>query len=257
MPSAGTYAVGGMSFIKIVEIILIMAYTKTSYSSRGNVYIINGDDASDSSGEMRLVNTSRKSLRNALQELGFNVMCFQGPGIFLRELQFLQELKLALPAVLLFDTRLHDWSGITLQSDLNQLEHAVPVIFLGSNDDSKEVVTAMKQGAVDFLAQPFTLQEMCTVIEKAMALNIEESVRHVGEAELKVRLKTLTKREREICFLMVRGYGNLEIAALNGSSAGTVKIHRRRVLSKMGVDTLAGLLTQMGTFDHLRWHLVN
>jgi FixJ family two-component response regulator len=237
-----------------------MSINKISYSSRGNVYIINGyGDGDGESGlrELKLVNISRKSLRNALQEFGFNVMCFKGPRVFLHEFQFLQELKLALPAVLLFDTRLHDWSGVTLQFDLNQLEHAVPVIFLGGNDDSKEVVTAMKQGAVDFLAQPFTLQEMCKVIEKAMALNVVDAARHLGEHDLKVRLKSLTAREREICFLMARGYGNLEIAALNGSSAGTVKIHRSRVFSKMGVNTLSGLLTQMGSFDRLRWDMVN
>jgi DNA-binding NarL/FixJ family response regulator len=56
---------------------------------------------------------------------------------------------------------------------------------------------------------------------------------------------------------MMRGYGNIEIAALNGSAAGTVKIHRSRILSKMGVNTLAGLLTQMSAFDHVRWHLTN
>ena len=236
---------------------------KTSYETRGNVYIINGVDDDESPGhadgvrEPQRVKTSRQSLRNALQELGFNVLTFRGPAIFLRELKFLQQLKLALPAVLLFDTRLHDWSGITLQSDLNQLDNVVPMIFLGGNDDSKEIVTAMRQGAADFLAQPFTLKEMCTAIEKAMALNVDDSARRVHEDLLKTRLKTLTAREREICFLMVRGYGNTEIAALNGSAAGTVKIHRSRVLTKMCVASLAGLVTQMGTFNHMRWHMVN
>jgi two-component system response regulator FixJ len=218
-------------------------------------YIINGD--ADADADEWGVSTSRKSLRNALQELGFNVMTFSGPASFLRELKFLQELKLALPAVLLFDTRLHDWSGVKLQHDLNQMQQAVPMIFLGGNNDSKEVVTAMKQGAVDFLAQPFTLAEMCVVIEKAMLLNIADTERHAHDDQLKHRLRSLTTREREICFLMIRGYGNIEIAALNGSTAGTVKIHRSRVLSKMGVETLAGLLTRMGTFDHMRWHMVN
>jgi FixJ family two-component response regulator len=162
-----------------------------------------------------------------------------------------------LPAVLLFDTRLHDWDGIALQHDLNQLEHVFPVIFFGGNNDSREIVTAMNQGAIDFLAEPFTAQEVCAVVERAMALNIENSARELREDKLKVRLKSLTVREREICFLMVRGYGNIEIATLNGSTAGTVKIHRSRVLSKMGVDTLAGLISKMTAFDYMRWHKVN
>ena len=232
-----------------------MSLAKTSYLLKGHVYIINGldHDQDHDDDHVQLVSKSRKSLRNALQELGFNVMTFQGPALFLREQ------KLSLPAVLLFDTRLHDWSGVSLQSELNQprLKNAIPIIFLGPNSDAKEIVTAMKQGAVDFFAHPFTLQDICSVIENSMVLNVESSARHFDDDELKVRLKSLTTREREICFLMVQGYGNIEIAALNGSAAGTVKIHRRRVLHKMGVATLAHLVTQMNSFDPLRWQVEN
>jgi two-component system response regulator FixJ len=234
---------------------------KIPYRSTGHVYIVNGDGNGDGDGDgdghVQFVSTSRKSLRNALQELGFNVMTFQGPAIFLRELKFSRELKLSLPAVLLFDTRLHDWCGVTLQSDLSQFERAVPIIFLGSNNNSKEIVTSMRQGAVDFLTQPFTLQDICAVIKNAMAMNVESSARHLGDDDLKTRLRSLTTREREICFLMVQGYGNIGIAALNNSAAGTVKIHRRRVLKKLGVDTLAGLVSQINPFDHLHWHMTN
>jgi FixJ family two-component response regulator len=129
---------------------------KTKFFSQGNVYIVNGNTNCDANvtgaASLHSVSASRKSLRNALQELGFNVMSFKGPTVFVREFKTLHELQLALPAVLLFDTRLHDWSGVALQFDLSQLRHPVPMIFLGANDDAKEIVTAMKQGAVDFLA---------------------------------------------------------------------------------------------------------
>jgi len=235
--------------------------TKNSYLSKGDVYIVNGAasgvfNASDDAS-LQSVSMSRESLRNVLQEAGYNVMNFNGPELFVREFKVLHQLKLALPAVLLLDTRLHDWSGVELQSELNLLDHPVPMIFLGGTGDTKDIVIAMKQGAVDFLTQPFTRQEMCAVIDKAMALSVKFAARDLSEDELRVRLKSLTKRERDICFLMMRGYGNIEIAALNGSAAGTVKIHRSRILSKMGVNTLAGLLTQMSAFDHVRWHLTN
>jgi FixJ family two-component response regulator len=90
-----------------------------------------------------------------------------------------------------------------------------------------------------------------------MSLNLENKVRQTNEDAFRVRLKSLTIREREICFLMVRGYGNIEIAAFNGSAAGTVKIHRGRVLYKMGAVTLSDLVTQMSSFEHTRAHLVN
>lgn len=219
-----------------------MNIVKISYFSKGSVYVVNGDN--DSTLEC----TSQKSLRNALQELGFNVMSFKGPAAFLRET------TLSSPAVLLLDTHLRDWSGVTLQSQLTDLRRDVPVVFIGSEADSKEIVTAMKQGAVDFLIMPFTGDELCAAIEKAMALDVQNSARHSGELSTRIRLSTLTTREREICFLMVEGYGNTEIAELNGSAAGTVKIHRSRVLSKMGVDNLAALVKLVIASDHLRWH---
>jgi len=41
---------------------------------------------------------------------------------------------------------------------------------------------------------------------------------------------------------MVQGFGNKEIAAINGSAASTVKLHRSRVLIKMGCETLSDLI---------------
>jgi FixJ family two-component response regulator len=41
---------------------------------------------------------------------------------------------------------------------------------------------------------------------------------------------------------MIKGYGNKEIANLNGSAASTVKLHRSRVLEKMACTSLSELL---------------
>jgi FixJ family two-component response regulator len=42
---------------------------------------------------------------------------------------------------------------------------------------------------------------------------------------------------------MVRGFGNKEIAEINGSAPSTVKLHRSRVLEKMGCEILSELMT--------------
>ena len=210
-----------------------MTPLKTSYLSRGDVHLVYGDSDPPS------VRTSRQSLRNALQEFGFNVMCSKGPSAFL------DEMKLSSPSVLLLDTRFKDCSGIALQAKLIQLGLQCSIIFLGGNTSAKEVVMALKQGALDFLAQPFTFQEICVVIEKAMTHNVDIAARQAYMDALKLRLKLLTRRERDVCLLMVRGYGNIEIAAISCCSASTVKIHRHRILIKMGAKSLACLVTQM------------
>jgi FixJ family two-component response regulator len=56
------------------------------------------------------------------------------------------------------------------------------------------------------------------------------------------RFSSLTDKEREIFGWMIKGFGNKEIANLNGSAASTVKLHRSRVLEKMGCTSLSELL---------------
>jgi FixJ family two-component response regulator len=239
-----------MIFIKMGRSLQLMFEQKISYRSKGNVYLISGALV----GEVctAVVRTSRIAVHSALRDFGFNVLPYKGTAVFLEEIN-----RLAWPAVLLFDTCLNDWSGINLQFHLNQLERVTPIIFMGEPGKTKEIVMAMRQGATDFFAEPFSLKELCVAVEQAMSLNVEIKTRQVNENAFKARLKSLTTREREICFLIARGYGNIEIAALNGSTAGTVKIHRGRVLYKMGADTLSDLITQISSFEHSRVHLLN
>ena len=63
--------------------------------------------------------------------------------------------------------------------------------------------------------------------------------------DIRQRFKRLTDKEQEICRLMIKGYGNKEIANLNGSAASTVKLHRSRVLEKMGCTSLSELLAMV------------
>jgi FixJ family two-component response regulator len=64
----------------------------------------------------------------------------------------------------------------------------------------------------------------------------------VRDLDISQRFNRLTDKEREICRLMIRGYSNKEIAELNGSAPSTVKLHRSRVLDKMGCETLPELI---------------
>ncbi len=157
------------------------------------------------------------------------------------------------PAVFVFDIQELDWGGVELLANVQKDQSHVPVIFLGTDANSKEIVKAMKQQAVDFLINPFTFEDLCVVIEAAMAVCVQNASRDHSEIVTRNLLKSLTARELEICFLMIRGYGNIEISEFNGSAPGTVKIHRGRVLSKMGVANLAALVKLLCSNSEQRW----
>ena len=103
----------------------------------------------------------------------------------------------------------------------------------------------MKQGAVDFLLKPFTAQAMMDVIQRAMRLSEIALVEADKNLQVSERLQRLTPREMEVCHWMVRGYSNQQIATLDGGASATIKLHRARVMDKMGASTLPELIDML------------
>ena len=66
-------------------------------------------------------------------------------------------------------------------------------------------------------------------------------------AELSSRFNQLTPREREVCLLVVKGLMNKDVAARLGIAIKTIKIHRGRVMKKMGATTVVELVRYVDT----------
>jgi len=139
--------------------------------------------------------------------------------------------------------------GVGLQAQLKSLDLDVPVIFVSGDSQPEEIILAMKQGAFDFLLKPFTAQSMLDVIDSAMHASHRAVL--VADKTMKVseRLKRLTPREMEVCHWMVRGYSNQQIATIDGGASATIKLHRARVMDKMGAETLPDLINMLIGID--------
>ena len=74
-----------------------------------------------------------------------------------------------LPAVdcLLLDIRMPGTDGLELFRLLKRRRFVAPVIFITGHGDIPLAVSAIKQGAFDFLAKPFHLDELRGVVAKA------------------------------------------------------------------------------------------
>jgi FixJ family two-component response regulator len=104
----------------------------------------------------------------------------------------------------------------------------------------------MKAGAVEFLTKPFRDQHLLDAIQQAIA-NDENRRKELRElAGLRGLLESLTRREREVMQLVVRGLLNKQIAAELGTSETTVKIHRGQVMHKMKADSVPELVRMAG-----------
>lgn len=197
-------------------------------SLKGHLYVIDDDPS--------MLN----SLAFTLQRSGYNVHTYDSPAAFLRDMVPVS------PAAILLDVRMPDMTGVQLQEELNRLGHSTPVIFLSGESQPEEIVLAMKKGAIDFLLKPFSMSDLLLAVDGALELDRKRHADLLRLMDLDALYRSLTFREKEVCSLMLKGLGNMEIAELDGTSPATVKVHRRRVLEKMRVTTLAELIAMFG-----------
>ena len=118
----------------------------------------------------------------------------------------------------------------------------MPVVFLSAQGDVPSTARAMREGALDFLVKPVDEQQLLDAIARARDKAIELHEKRRLEQEAEERLSRLTKREREVCALVVQGLLNKQIASELGASEKTVKVHRGRVMHKLEVDSVAALI---------------
>ena len=100
----------------------------------------------------------------------------------------------------------------------------------------------MKMGAVDFLTKPVDDAVLLGAVASASQLSTERWIEREEHARLSERHGRLTPREREVCALVARGRLNKQIAFDLGTSEKTIKVHRARVMAKLGVESVAELV---------------
>lgn len=143
---------------------------------------------------------------------------------------------------LVLDVRMPGLSGLDLQERLTAIEAPLPIIFITGHGDIAMGVRAMKRGAVDFIEKPFQDQVLLDAIHAALARAVELRSVTAARDDARKRLATLTPREREVLALVVAGKLNKQIAARLGTAEQTIKMHRGRLMRKMGADSLPALV---------------
>jgi FixJ family two-component response regulator len=153
-----------------------------------------------------------------------------------------------LPACLILDIALPDINGLDFQRQLRDTYHP-PIVFITGHGDIPSSVRAIKDGAVDFLAKPFSQQDLVAAINAAIARDRNTRLERAERARLQQRYSLLTPRESQVLPLIVSGLLNKQAAAELGISEVTLQIHRSRIMQKMAADSFADLVRMAGQLN--------
>jgi FixJ family two-component response regulator len=178
----------------------------------------------------------REALAGLIESVGLRVECFAAPQ------EFLRRRKTENPSCLILDVRLPGASGLDLQRELARTDRQIPIIFITAHGDIPMAVRAMKAGAVEFLSKPFRDEDLLDAIRQALDRDHSEERRRAEVAGIKGKYARLTVRQLEVMARIIEGRLNKQIAAELELSENTVKVHRRRILERMGASNVVELV---------------
>jgi FixJ family two-component response regulator len=177
-----------------------------------------------------------KALSRLLRAKGYEVRPFTSPR------EFLAQHDADVPGCAVLDLAMPGLDGLALQRALTSGGSHRPVIFITGRGDIPTSVRAMRAGAVDFLTKPVSDRDLLGAIVRAEVQDAEMRRSRAELASIEARMVTLTPREREVLTHVVAGRLNKQIAGDLGTVEKTIKVHRSRMMEKLGVRTVADLV---------------
>ena len=193
-------------------------------SHRGNVYVIDDDDA------------MRDSLDFLLGSADFHVTLFESAQ------HFLDALPNADFGCVVSDIRMPGIDGIELLKRLKASRSALPVLIMTGHGDIPLAVEAMKLGAADFLEKPFEDDRLIGMIDAALS-EAASGARSEGlTLDIAARIESLSTRERQVMDGLIAGLSNKMIGREYDISPRTIEVYRANVMTKMQAGSISELV---------------
>ena len=178
----------------------------------------------------------RRGLRRLLKSAGYAAETFSSAEDYLAREIFEG------PICLVLDVRMPGLKGPGLQEALEKRGACEQIVFLTGHGDVPTATRAMKKGAVDFLTKPFDDEELILAVKRALERAEEQLRRHGERREARRCIDKLTPREFDVFRFVIIGLLNKQIAAELHTAEKTIKVHRGRVMQKLGVASVPDLV---------------
>lgn len=178
----------------------------------------------------------RDGLKLLLESVGITCIAFSSTR------EFLESEQIGNAGCLILDVRLPGSGGLDLQAELTRAQIRTPIIFITAHGDIPMSVRAIKAGAIEFLTKPFREQDLLDAVRAALERDRMQRTQDQDLHDLQARFETLTDRERKVMTFVIAGLLNKQTAAQMGISEVTVKVHRHRLMNKLGAKSLPDLV---------------
>jgi RNA polymerase sigma factor (sigma-70 family) len=186
-----------------------------------------------------------QALSRLLLANGFHVETYSSAMTFLRQGRGDR------PGCVVTDLRMPEVDGLDLLCALNRTQEPLPVVFLAGQADTASVVRAMRGGAEDFLEKTADNDVIFEAVRRALTRDERAREERLERQGLRNLFGTLSPREREVLDHVLRGRLNKQIASDLGIHERTVKVHRKGIMTKLKVRSVASLsqLSQTANLD--------
>ena len=178
----------------------------------------------------------RRGLRRLFRSAGYAAETFSSAEDYLAREIFQG------PICLVLDVRMPGLNGLELQKELESRGACEQIVFITGHNDVPTCTQAMKNGAVDFLMKPFDSEELIEAIKRALERGKEHLRKRGQRREARSLIDKLTPREFEVLRFVIIGLLNKQIAAEMNTAEKTIKVHRGRVMHKLGATSVPDLV---------------
>ena len=186
----------------------------------------------------------RAGLESLLERQGIKVVGHSSDGV--ENLDRLGELSVE---IILLDMRLGDADGLTVLKGLNKADNKIPIVALTTSREQHDLLESLRNGAAGYLLKDMEPRQLVEALRRVLKGETAIAPEMAGFLAKMVQgdqpedvvepspFASLTPREQQILAHLAEGQSNKRIASQLGISDGTVKLHVKAVLRKLGVHS--------------------